>query len=379
MEGVPPPPRVVSRGPGHGALEWVGERLPGFAVAALLATLADALANWIGTGLLGYRVSPLSGVPLAILFGIIICNAAGVPGIYQTGLRLCMRQIQRIAIALLGFRLSLGAVGAIGGRALPVVVICIVVALLLIPWLGTRVGLSRRLATLIAVGTSICGVSAIMAVAPTIDAEEEEISYAVACVVIFGLLAMLTYPYIVPLLFGLDHAAVGIFLGTAIHDTAQVTGAALVYQQLHLAPDVLNTATVVKIIRNLSMVAVIPIMAAAFHRRPSSGQSLLQRTLQVVPLFVIGFLVLTVVRTIGDASARPFGVVEPGRWREFLHAMDWLSTWSLTVVMAAIGLSTNLTQLRRLGFRPFLLGLSGALILGAVSFGLIHLRRLIGL
>ena len=388
MEGIPdvaPTPKKTSARPawkpGHTALEWVGQRVPGFALAAILATTANWLADWIGTSVLHYAHSPLSGVPLAILFGMIICNGVGVPAVFQSGLAVCMRQLQRLAIMLLGFRLSLGMVGAIGADGLPVVIGCIVAALVIIPWLGMRVGLSKRLATLIAVGTSICGVSAIMAVAPTIDAEEEEVSYAVACVVIFGMLAMLFYPYLVPLLFGHDHASAGIFFGTAIHDTAQVTGAALSFQQLHQAPEVLNTATVVKIIRNLSMVIVIPLMSALFNRERTTSdrkKSFGQQIKQLVPLFIVGFLAMTLVRTVGDASAKPFGFLERETWTKFLHAMDWSSAWFLTVVMAAVGLSTGFAQLKRLGLRPFFVGLSAALIVASVSLGLIRLRSALG-
>ncbi len=386
MEGVPelPAPKKTAAPawrPGHVALEWVGQRVPGFALAALLATFANSLADWFGTSVLGYAHSPLSGVPLAILFGMILCNGVGVPAVFQSGLAVCMRQLQRLAIMLLGFRLSLGMVGAIGLDGLPIIIGCIVTALVVIPWLGMHVGLSKRLATLIAVGTSICGVSAIMAVAPTIDAEEEEVSYAVACVVIFGMLAMLAYPYVVPLLFGHDYGSAGIFFGTAIHDTAQVTGSALSFQQLHQAPEVLNTATVVKIIRNLSMVIVIPLMSAMFNRERASADKkrpFSQQIRQLVPLFIVGFLAMTLVRTIGDASAKPFGVLAPATWQSFLHAMDWASAWFLTIVMAAVGLSTGFAQLKRLGLRPFFVGLSAALIVGGVSFGLIRLRGALG-
>ncbi len=395
MEGVPldfaPPaapakkssarPATIAWKPGHAALEWVGQRVPGFVLGAILASVANWLAEWVGTSVLGYRNSPLSGVPLAILFGMILCNGVGVPTVFQPGLAFCMRQLQRFAIMLLGFRLSLGMVGAIGADGLPVVIGCIVAALVIIPWLGVRVGLSKRLATLIAVGTSICGVSAIMAVAPTIEAEEEEVSYAVACVVIFGMLAMLFYPYLVPLLFGHDYPSAGIFFGTAIHDTAQVTGAALSFQQLHQAPEVLNTATVVKIIRNLSMVIVIPLMSALFNReRHAAGKkkSFAQQIKQLVPLFIVGFLAMTLVRTLGDASPKAFGVLEHATWTKFLSTMDWASAWFLTVVMAAVGLSTGFAQLKRLGLRPFFVGLSAAIIVAAFSLGLIRLRVALG-
>jgi uncharacterized membrane protein YadS len=196
------------------------------------------------------------------------------------------------------------------------------------------------------------------------------------------MLAMLSYPYVVPLLFGQDYASAGIFFGTAIHDTAQVTGSALSFQQLHKAPQVLDTATVVKIIRNLSMVIVIPLMAALFNRDRHGGsakkKSFAQQIKQLVPLFIVGFLAMTLVRTIGDASPKAFGVLERATWQSFLHAMDWSSAWFLTVVMAAVGLSTGFAQLKRLGLRPFFVGLSAALIVGGVSFGLIRLRVALG-
>ena len=126
----------------------------------------------------------------------------------------------------------------------------------------------------------------------------------------------------------------------------------------------LNTATVVKIIRNLSMVIVIPLMAAMFNRErvtSAKKKSFGQQIKQLVPLFIVGFLAMTLVRTIGDMSAKPFGVLEPATWKSFLHAMDWASAWFLTVVMAAVGLSTGFAQLKRLGLRPFFVGLSAAL------------------
>ena len=141
-----------------------------------------------------------------------------------------------------------------------------------------------------------------MATAPAIDAEESEVSYAVACVAIFGMLAMLTYPFVVPWFLGNDLTGIGIFFGAAIHDTAQVTGAALAFQQTHHAPEVLNTATVVKIMRNLSMAVVIPLMAGLFHRGRHADRTGASHAPPNLPLFVLGFLAMTLLRTAGDAS-----------------------------------------------------------------------------
>lgn len=375
MEGLtrvsPPAPAPNLRIGTQRAMAWVGDRAAGFFLAATLAFVADWVAEVIGKAAFGHGNNPVSGIPLAIAMGILLCNTVGIPSVFLEGLRACMRPLQRLAIMLLGWRLSLGAVSGIGIQALPVVFTTIAAALVIIPWIGEKAGLSKRLATLIAVGTSICGVSAIMATAPAIDADEGEVSYAVACVAIFGMLAMLTYPFIVPFFLGNDLTAIGIFFGVAIHDTAQVTGAALAFQQGHHAPSVLNIATVVKIMRNLSMAAVIPLMASLFHRGKHKGASKSRGPHQIVPPFILGFLGLTVARTIGDASTRAFGIIDHEHWTHFLAVMDHASTWLLTVVMAAVGLSTGLSNLKRLGWRPFFVGLSAAVIVGAIGLAMI--------
>jgi uncharacterized membrane protein YadS len=182
---------------------------------------------------------------------------------------------------------------------------------------------------------------------------------------------MLTYPFVAPIFLGSDLTAIGIFFGVSIHDTAQVTGAALAFQQGHNAPAVLNIATVVKIMRNLSMAAVIPLMAARFHSRQHGGPSKGRPKHQILPPFVLGFLGLTVARTLGDASARAFGLLDHDAWVGFLALMDHSSTWLLTIVMAAVGLSTGLGNLKRLGWRPFVVGLGAAVIVGAIGLAMI--------
>src|SRR5262249_31541148 len=153
-------------------------------------------------------------------------------------------------IVLLGLRLSLGDVGKISMIGLPIIIICMATALLLVTWISKGLGLPRRLGTLIAVGTSICGVSAVVATAPIIGSEDGEVSYSLRCIALFGLMALLGYPWLAHAVFGDNAKEAGIFLGTAIHDTAQVAGAGLMYQQQFAAPAALDTATVTKLVRN---------------------------------------------------------------------------------------------------------------------------------
>ena len=383
MEGLPATPAAVSgraRSPwqerGNQLLETVGSILPGVSIAIGLALVGRFAADRAGTSLLGFAESPVSPILVAILLGLLIRNTIGVPVVYDAGLQLCLKRILRVGVALLGIRLSLSAVGSIGLLALPIVVTCIATALLLVSAVNRAAGLSRRLGTLVAVGTAICGNTAIAATAPLIRADEDETSYAIGCVTLFGLLALLTYPFLSHWLFAGDPQLAGLFLGTAIHDTAQVAGAGLLYVQQFGAPEALDTATVTKLLRNLLMLLVIPLMGVLYARStPEQPTRSRPRFLQMVPLFVFGFfLALALLRTVGDLGATPLaGLLSEEDWQGFIHTASVGSAWCLTVAMAAVGLGTNLQRLKILGLKPLAVGLTAALIVGAVSAALIHL------
>ena len=160
---------------------------------------------------------------------------------------------------LVGIRLSLFDVVKLGVAGLPVVLAAIATGLIFVTWFNRKLGLPPRLGILIAAGTSICGVTAIVSTAPAIEADEREVAYAVANVVAFGLFGMLTYPYLAHAVLG-SSETIGLFLGTAVHDTSQVMGAALTYKQVYDDQVVLNVATVTKLTSNIFLAAVIPIL-----------------------------------------------------------------------------------------------------------------------
>lgn len=388
MEGVPEwPAKPAKPAPPTGfrhamvkRFERLGELLPGIALALGLAIAGERLASWLGTSVLGFSNSPISAVPVAVLLGLLVRNVVGLPAIYEPGLKISVRFLLRVGIVLLGLRLSLSTVGEVGLVVLPVIVACIASALIVATWLGRVLHLPKRLASLIAVGTSICGVSAIVAAAPVIEAEDDEVSYAVACITLFGLLALFAYPFIAFMAFSGDPQLAGKFLGTSIHDTAQVAGAGLIYQEQFDAPKALDNATVTKLMRNSCMAAVIPLMALLYHHSMKSKQ---RRVVwhQAVPLFVILFVVAAAVRTIGDIgepTRRAFGILDRGDWKSVLDAANWLSFWCLVLAMVSVGLGTGLARLRTLGLKPFAVGLATALLVGAVSFGLLSLARQFG-
>jgi uncharacterized integral membrane protein (TIGR00698 family) len=274
---------------------------------------------------------------------------------------------------MLGIRLTIFDVFELGAYGVPIVLICIIGALFVTTRINKWLNLPERLGALIAVGTSICGVSAIVATGPSIDAEEEEVAYAVAVITIFGLLATLVYPYATNVIFGDEALKVGLFLGTSVHDTSQVVGSAKVYADVFSAPLALDTATVTKLVRNVFMAAVIPFMAFYYARKTQDESSRTTiNVLKLLPLFVVGFLIVAVIRSVGDAGVNSggnaFGLWDDAAWTD-IHG--FIKTWAgnlLVVALAAVGLSTDFRTFKGLGVKPFLVGLGAALVVGVVSF-----------
>jgi uncharacterized membrane protein YadS len=264
----------------------------------------------------------------------------------------------------------------LGLAGLPVVFAAVSTGLLFVTWFNRWLGLPPRLGTLVAAGTSICGVTAIVSTAPAINADEREVAYAIANIVAFGLFGMLTYPYVAHAFLERSET-VGLFLGTAIHDTSQVVGAALSYRQMFADDVVLQVATVTKLTRNLCLVGVIPVLTWMHFRstraeRGRSGASLST----LVPLFVVGFLSMAIVRTIGDAtlqaSGAAYGVWDAAAWRRLVDALGdfWASRVLLGTAMAAVGLNTSFAVFKGVGAKPFVVGFAGAVVVGATGLAM---------
>jgi uncharacterized integral membrane protein (TIGR00698 family) len=343
----------------------------GFLLALFLALAGEYLAGIIAPAL-GLQKGAISGIMMAILLGILVNNLFRLPEVLRPGIRFSVVRILRLGIVLLGIRLSIVEAGAIGLKSLPIIVGTVLAALAIVTWVSRRVGLTDRLGTLIAVGTSICGATAIVAMSPTIGARDDETSYAVACITLFGVAAMLAYPFAAHWLFAGDGFRSGLFLGTAVHETAQVAGAGLVYQQYFDDPKALDVATVTKLVRNMSMLLVIPIMAVFYHRRSSEGGAA-PKWYTMIPVFIVGFAAMSLLRTLGDVGDRPFGMLEPEQWNSIVGIVKQVATYCLAIAMAAVGLGTSIKGLWAIGLKPLGVGLFSALLVGVVSYALVSL------
>ena len=345
----------------------------GIGLALFVSVAAGYVARWFGVTVLGFAKSPVSAIMMAIVLGMLIANTVKLPASIQPGLRFCTSTILKIGIILLGIRLSLTGAGQFTLVALPFVIAAIAIGLFTVGFLGRSMGLSRQLSGLIAVGTSICGCTAIVATAPLINADESEVSYAVACITIFGLAAMFIYPLLAHQAFATQPELAGLFLGTSIHETAQVAGAGMMYEAQYNAPVALDIATVTKLVRNLCMIAVIPLVGILYGAEHAKGNSNKINILAMIPWFIVGFALMSAIRTVGDMGERPFGVLEPAHWQEIVMFLRDGAERCLLVAMSAVGLTSMFAGIIKIGMRPFALGLFAAVLIGGVSFTLISL------
>lgn len=253
---------------------------------------------------------------IAIVLGIIVANFFKISDIFKKGIDFSVTKILRLGIIFVGIKLSINEVLKLGAWGIPIVMIVIFSALVFIYLINKFMRLPEKLGTLIAAGTSICGVTAIVSISPAIKAENKEIAYAVANVTIFGLLAMFLYPYIAKYIF-VSSEQIGLFLGTAIHETSQVVGAALTYKEVFSDDTVFKTATVTKLTRNLFLAIVVPLLAF-FYLRNQQGSSNIN-ILSLLPSFIIGFILMAIVRSIGDINVlngyKALGLFDASSWK----------------------------------------------------------------
>jgi uncharacterized integral membrane protein (TIGR00698 family) len=355
--------------------------IPGLVAVTVLTWISLGTSEWIGIQLMGFEKSPVSAVMVAIILGLLIGVIVKLPKSLTPGLKFTVKKVLRLGIILLGIRLTVFDVLRLGIFGIPIVALCILGALLITTLINNRLKLPERLGTLIAVGTSICGVTAIVAASPAIDAEEEESAYAVTVITIFGLFATLVYPYLANAIFFGGALQSGMFLGTSVHETAQVVGAGQIYADVYSQPVALDVATVTKLVRNVFMALVIPFMAYYYARkaRLKEGKFHGKRASfsKLFPMFILGFLLMAILRSIGDAGINSgglaYGLWDSGTWDQIIASIKQWAEIFLVAALAAVGLNTNFRSFSALGAKPFLVGLGASLAVGLVSYLAIQL------
>jgi uncharacterized integral membrane protein (TIGR00698 family) len=321
---------------------------PGLLLAATIAAAGFALRQLPGLG----AFSPMI---LAILIGIGFHNLVGTPAHAKAGVAFAMRKVLRFAIILLGLQLTVAQVLAVGVSGIAVIALTLVSTFLFTTWLGRRIGVERKLAELIAAGTSICGASAVIATNTVTQAHDEDVAYAVACVTVFGSIAMFAYP-LLPGLLQLDAHAYGLWTGASIHEIAQVVAAA--FQGGQQAGEF---GTVAKLSRVMMLAPVVITLGLMAARRARGNNQAGAQAKAPMPWFVLGFIGMVGLNSLVTIPA------------EAKTGIVTATSFLLSMALAAMGLETDIRKLRAKGLRPLLLGLAAFLFIACFSLLLVKL------
>ena len=301
-----------------------------------------------------WNFETISPLVASLVLGVLIGNIISIPKIFVSGQKFAAKKVLRFGIVLLGTQLALKQVVDLGGRELIVVVGVVAVTFLGTLWLGPRLGVSKSLSLLIATGFSICGASAVAAMEGVVEADEEEVTYAIALVTLCGSLAIVLLPLLRNVLGLSDPQLFGSWVGASVHDVAQVIATSSTGGDTSV-----QAATVVKLSR---VVLLAPLVACVsiWVRRSSSGliakaKKADNKRISVVPLFVIGFLVMIAVRTTG---------VIPDNWLTMLKTIEQVC---LASALVGLGSDVRVARLLKVGGRPLLLALISWIGIAVVS------------
>lgn len=310
---------------------------PGLAVILAIAAAASALHHLPGA-------SVLSPLILATGLGIAVRALAGTRPPLAAGQQFVLRRLLRLAIVLLGFQISFAQVAAIGPGGVAIVLCAVPATFLVMVLAGRALALDPALTALIASGTSVCGASAIVAVNTVVGAPEEDVAYAVACITLFGTGAMFLYPALAPVLH-LSGVGYGLWSGGSIHEVAQAVGAA--YQ----GGDAAGRAGVVAKLLRVALLGPL-VMGLALRARAGGGQA-------PTPWFLAAFLLAIVLNSLAPPPA------------PVAHGLAVVTTFLMTMALAAMGLATDLRALRLRGLRPLALGGFGTAFIAILVLALV--------
>ena len=364
-------------------LEKVKLYIPGILVCAAIA---------LGCTFLGQAFPLIGGPVFGILAGMAIALVWKRRDRASQGITFTSKKILQYAVILLGFGLNLAEVVRVGAQSLPVIVSTIATALIVAFVLCKALHIPERIATLVGVGSSICGGSAIAATAPVIKARDEEVAQAISVIFLFNVIAALVFPTLGSVL-GLSNEGFALFAGTAVNDTSSVTAAAAAWDGMHPGANTLDQATIVKLTRTLAIIPITFVLAlwgahkvkkAHKQKRAALAEAHEDRAAELegevhelhnegfslkrsFPLFILYFLLASLITTIALGCGVSVEVFAP---------LKTLSKFFITMAMVAIGLNTDLVKLVKSGGKPIFLGFCCCLAIAGVSLGMQYMLGL---
>ncbi len=319
---------------------------PGLALTAGIAALAFALRLVPG-------VSLLSPMILSVLIGVVVHNFVGAPHVAREGVAFSLRRVLRFAIVLLGLQITARQAAEIGAPGIAGIAFALVATLAFAVVVGRALGVPRGLALLIGAGTAICGASAVIAAKTATAGKDEDAAYAIACVTLFGTLAMFGYP-IAQSFLHLAPRAYGVWAGASIHEVAQAVAASF-----QGGGEAGEFGTIAKLTRVAMMAPVVIALGEMSAHFGLAGDG--ERIKPPFPWFLVGFLALAAFNSVVAAP------------REIAAPLGVATTFLLSIAMGAMGLHTDIGRLRARGLMPLALGFLASLFFGLVSLVMVRL------
>lgn len=343
--------------------------------SGLLLCLIIAVPSWF----LGKQFPIIGGPVIAIIAGMIITLLLKDKSSFQAGITFTSKKILQWAVILLGFGLNLSVVITTGKQSLPIIIATITTSLVVSYVLCKVMHMPSKISTLVGVGSSICGGSAVAATAPVIDADDEEVAQAISVIFFFNVIAALIFPSLGSAI-GFDTTsgeAFGIFAGTAVNDTSSVTAAASTWDSMFgLGSATLDKAVTVKLTRTLAIIP-ITLALALWRTHQAKAQASQDDTANAAaggfsfkksfPTFILYFILASIITTV----AGNFGVQA-----SFWSPLKELSKFFIVLAMAAIGLNSNIVKLIKTGGKPLFMGLCCWIGITAVSLLMQHIMGL---
>ena len=307
--------------------------------------LLIAIPSWI----LGKLFPIIGGAVIAILLGMLVAIFLKNKTPFETGIKFTSKKILQWAVILLGFGLNLNVIFKTGLQSLPIILCTITASLVIAFIIHKLLNIPSKISTLIGIGSSICGGSAIAATAPIINADDEEIAQSISVIFFYNVLAAILFP-ILGKLIGFDTTsaeAFGIFAGTAVNDTSSVTAAAATWDSMwNLGSATLDKAVTVKLTRTLAIIPITLILAFLQTRKVTDNENKVSLK-KIFPFFIIYFVIASIITTI----ALSLGVSG-----DFFIPLKTLSKFLIVTAMSAIGLNTNIIKLIKTGGKPLIIG-----------------------
>ncbi len=332
----------------------------------ILLCLCIAIPSWY----LGKLFPIVGGAVISILLGMVVAQVLKDRSKFEKGIKFTSKKILQWAVILLGFGLNLGVIVKTGKESLPIIVCTIATSLIIAAVLKKVMHIPTKIATLVGVGSSICGGSAIAATAPVIEADEEEVAQAISVIFFYNVLAALVFPTFAKLIgFSTTSGdAFGIFAGTAINDTSSVTAAASTWDSMFLLGSAtLDKAVTVKLTRTLAIIPITLVLAIMQAKKQKKDGASTFDLKKIFPFFILYFLLASIITTVCLKNGVSAAVFAP---------IKTLSKFFIVLAMAAIGTNTDIVKLVKTGGKPILLG--GACFVGITCVSLV-LQKVLGI